>query len=132
MTFHTRIVRNTRPKTTYWYSLLTALTGLTHLALINLYDGAGDGAAVALVRSLKHLELLDVRSCSIDLGSMAFLAAVGQLRQLKYLYPQGNGGLTEQSLMQLTGLPRLQHLGVDENEEVTDEVLDRFWAAVRQ
>jgi hypothetical protein len=32
--------------------------------------------------------------------------------------------------MQLTNLQRLQRLGVDRNAEVTDAVLNDFWAAV--
>jgi hypothetical protein len=69
------------------------------------------------------------------LGSSAFLAAVGQLRQLTYLNLEGNAGLTEQGLMQLTGSSRLQELHVDKpynGGEITDEVLGSFWTALRQ
>jgi hypothetical protein len=66
------------------------------------------------------------------LGSNAFLSAAGQLQRLTCLCLEGNAWLTEQRLMQLTGLSHLQHLRVGKKGEVTDEVLDRFWAAVRQ
>jgi hypothetical protein len=114
---------------------LTALTGLTRLDLCNFQDGFGVGAANELVRKLKHLAHLELRCGGIDLGSNAFLAAVGQLKQLKYLCLEGIDGLTEQGLMQLTGLQHLQQLHVDRNEEVvkvTAELLSRLWAAVRQ
>jgi hypothetical protein len=66
------------------------------------------------------------------LGSNALLAAVRQLKQLTYLCLVRNAGLTEQGLMQLTSLKQLQQLLVDKTEEVTDEVLSRFWSAVQQ
>uniref|UniRef100_A0A383W9B4 F-box domain-containing protein n=1 Tax=Tetradesmus obliquus TaxID=3088 RepID=A0A383W9B4_TETOB len=111
---------------------LTPLTGLTRLELYDLHDGVGEVAATALACSLKHLQHLECISCSVNLGSTEFLAAVGQLKQLTYLNLRGNDGLTQQGVMQLTGLSRLQRLHVDLNEEVTDEVWDGFWAAVRQ
>lgn len=43
---------------------------------------------------------------------------------------EGNGAqLTQQGLTQLTGL---QQLHVYRSEQVTDEVVDRFWAVVRR
>lgn len=110
---------------------LTALTGLTFLALDTLHYGVGDAAATSLARSLQHLQHLELSKCSIDLGSADFLAAVGQLKQLIELVLEGNEGLTQQGLMQLAGLSHLQELTVDEDEEVTGEVLGAFWAAVR-
>jgi hypothetical protein len=97
-----------------------------------LQDGVGDVAATALAHNLKYLQHLDMRDCGIDLASGVFLAAAGQLKQLTCLCLLGNDELTEQGLMQLTGLSCLQQLYVDESEEVTEEVLDRFWAAVRR
>uniref|UniRef100_A0A383W0G3 Distal membrane arm assembly complex 2-like protein n=1 Tax=Tetradesmus obliquus TaxID=3088 RepID=A0A383W0G3_TETOB len=111
---------------------LTALIGLTSLALIHMHEEVYVEAATSLVRSLTQLEYLNLWRCDVDLSSMALLAAVGQLKQLTYLNHEGNAGLTQQGLMQLTGLKRLQMLHVDCNEEVTDHVVDGFWAAVRQ
>jgi hypothetical protein len=112
---------------------LTALSGLIRLELSILHDGVGDVIATALACSLLGLEHLDLRGGHIDLSSNAFLAAVGQLKRLKYLCLEGNAGMTGKSLMQLAGLSCLQHLHVDDNADgLTDEVLDGFGAAVRQ
>jgi hypothetical protein len=110
---------------------LTALTGLTRLNLGNARDGVGQAAAVALARSLSDLEDLALRNCNIDLGSLEVMTAIGQLGKLRHLVLQGNSGLMEQGLMQLTGLSHLQRLLVDTNAEVTDQVLDRFNRALR-
>jgi hypothetical protein len=111
---------------------LTALTGLTCLVLNGVRDGVGDGAAVGVARSLTQLQQLELRRCSIDLGSSEYLLAVGQLRQLTALLLEGNSGLTQQGLMLLTGLRDLQRLAVDKSEEVTDEVIARFWAVLHE
>jgi hypothetical protein len=108
---------------------LTALTGLTKLELQWLCDGVGDLAAAAIAGSCKQLCHLDVQDCS--LGSMACLASVLHLTQLTELCLQGNSGLTQQGLMLLTGLTRLQQLSVDRTAEITDEVVDSFWAAMK-
>jgi hypothetical protein len=107
---------------------LTALTGLTKLELLWLHDGVGDLAAAAVAGSCKQLCHLALRDCS--LGSMACLASVRHLTQLTELCLQG--GLTQQGLMLLTGLTRLQQLGVDRTAEITDEVVDSFWAALKR
>jgi hypothetical protein len=109
---------------------LTALTGLTRLVLRGLGSGVGDVAATALACSLRQLRHLDLHSC--DLGGMVCLAAIGQLTQLTALHLFGNEGVTREGLMLLTGLKRLQQLGVCRNEEVTDAAVEEFWAAVRQ
>jgi hypothetical protein len=108
---------------------LSALTALTRLDLSGAGGGVDDVAASALACSLKQL-------CYLDLGgsrlSMACLAPIGQLSQLTALVVVGVEGLTERGLMLLTRLYSLQSLSVKQNAEVTNEVLDRFWAAVRQ
>jgi hypothetical protein len=104
---------------------LSTLTGLTHLVLDGLHQGADDVATTALACSLKQLRHLDLRGCR--LGSMSCLAAIGQLRQLTELHLDGNE-LTKRGLMLLTGLSRLQQLGVSCSKEVTPGVLGRFWA----
>jgi hypothetical protein len=109
---------------------LTALTGLTKLQLPWLRDGVGDLAAAAIAGSCKQLCHLDLHDCS--LGSMVCLANVRHLTQLTELRLQGNSGLTQQGLMLLTGLTRLQQLGVDRTAEITDDVLDSFWAALKR
>ncbi|KAF6248731.1 hypothetical protein COO60DRAFT_1689590 [Scenedesmus sp. NREL 46B-D3] len=108
---------------------LTALTGLTHLALRDAGAGVGDEAAAALAGSCQQLRHLDLHCC--NLISMACLANVAHLMQLTELQLDVNSGLTQQGLLLLTGLKRLQHLGVENNVEVTGEVVKNFWAAVR-
>lgn len=82
-----------------------ALTGLTRLVLAGLGGGVGDKAAVAVARSCRQLQHLDLSDCS--LGSGACVAEIGRLTQLTKLRLEGNAGITRQGLMQL------QHLGVD-------------------
>jgi hypothetical protein len=108
---------------------LTALTCLTQLELCGSEEAMGDLAATAIASSCKQLQHLDLRWC--DLHSMECLAAVAQRTQLTKLRLEGNDGLTQQGLMLLTGLKQLQQLGVDRNTEVTNEVVERFWAALR-
>jgi hypothetical protein len=105
------------------------LTDLTRLVLDELGDGVGDLAATALACNRRQLKHLDLQRCS--LGSMACLAAIAQLTGLTELQLEDNDGLTRQGLLLLTGLTRLQQLGVDRNADVTDEVVDSFWAAVK-
>jgi hypothetical protein len=89
-----------------------------------------DLAATALACNLRQLQHLELDSCS--LGDMACLAAIAQLTQLTTLSLLENEGLTEHGLMLLTQLQRLQKLDVTTNDSVTDEVVGRFWAALRQ
>ncbi|KAF6251045.1 hypothetical protein COO60DRAFT_682155 [Scenedesmus sp. NREL 46B-D3] len=108
---------------------LTALTGLTRLALRHAGAGVGE-AATATAGSCQQLHHLDLTGC--NLVSMACLANVAHLTQLTELRLAGNSGLTHQGLMLLTALQRLQRFDVNRNAEVTDEVVERFWAAVDQ
>lgn len=108
---------------------LTALIGLTHLRL-GAESGVDDVVASALACSLKQLRHLDLSSC--ELGSMACMAAIGHLSQLTALKLIRVAGVTERGLMLLTRLSAMQCLEVTKNAEVTNEVLGRFWAAVRQ
>jgi hypothetical protein len=108
---------------------LTALTGLTSLVLARVGPGVGDEAAAAIAGSCKQLHHLDL--CDCDLVSMECLSSIRHLIQLTQLQLQGNAGLTQQHLM-LTGLTCLQQLGVDRTAEITDGVVDSFWAAVRR
>jgi hypothetical protein len=115
---------------------LTALTGLTRLWLDDLGSAVDDAAAAALACSLTQLQDLDLGGC--ELGSMTCLAAIAQLVHLTSLniddfdcdYPL-DSKLTREGLMLLTGLTRLQELELCRNDEVTDEVVDEFWAALR-
>jgi Leucine-rich repeat (LRR) protein len=114
---------------------LTALTGLTRLAIGQTGRGVDDFAATAIASSCQQLRYLTLSQC--DLGSMACLAAVGNLTQLTGLWLDGNEGLTRQGLMLLTGLKQLQVLGIDRHPwvldpGVTEESVNSFWAAVRQ
>jgi hypothetical protein len=123
---------------------LTALTGLTRLELSRLQDGVNTAAATALLCSLTNLRYLKLVGCSADWGSLELLAAVGRLTQLTELWLKRSGriqlaslkcsepGLTQEGLLQLTGLKQLQRLWVDRSDEVTDEVVDSFWAGLQQ
>jgi hypothetical protein len=62
---------------------------------------------------------------------MACLQAIGHLKQLTRLELHRNKGLTQPGLMQLTVLSRLQKLTVDHAAEVTPDLLEQFWAALR-
>jgi hypothetical protein len=92
---------------------LSALTGLTKLSLQNITCGARATADVLpVVCSLKHLQSLVLFKCGLQLGTaegMACLEAIGRLTQLTHLDLSYNTGLTEQGMMQLTGLSRLHN-----------------------
>jgi hypothetical protein len=108
---------------------LTALTGLSHLSISAAKQRVGDVAATALAVNMTRLRHLDLEAC--DLGYMACLAAVARLTRLTTLSLRHNPGLTEEGLMLLTRLSRLQELHVNGCEGVDEGVLARFWAAVR-
>jgi hypothetical protein len=64
---------------------------------------------------------------------MACLAAIAQLKQLTELQLKGNSGMTRQGLMLLTGLTKLQILGLPfSSSNVTDEDLGHFKPTWRQ
>jgi hypothetical protein len=108
---------------------LKALIGLTQLVLADAGAAVDDHVATSLASNLRQLQHLDLFEC--DLGDMGCLAAIGQtLTQLTELQLRRSSKMTQAGLMQLTTLVRLQQLGVDRNEEVTDGVLREFWAAV--
>jgi hypothetical protein len=127
---------------------LTALSSLTYLDLCGAAHGVGTAAASALANTLTQLQRLNLSGCELQLGTaegMACLKAIGRLTQLTYLDISCNmcdvqpftvnPGLTQQGLMQLTGLSRLQELQVTREAwqyggAVTDEVLQDFWAAL--
>jgi hypothetical protein len=94
----------------------------------------------ALASCLKQLCHLDLSSC--ELGDMACVGAVGQVAHspaLTRLHPRlhlysniGPGkGLTREGLMMLTRLSCLECLYLDTNAAVTGEVVDAFWAQLR-
>lgn len=103
---------------------LTALTALTHLRLSGGGACVSDAAAAALACSLKQLRYLDLRDC--ELGPMACVGAIAQLRHLSCLLLDGNPGITQQGLMMLTRLPNLSCLVVDKMDEVSEDFLDSF------
>jgi hypothetical protein len=93
----------------------------------------GDLEAAALACNLQQLQHLELIQC--DLGSMVCLAAIAKLTQLTALHLHNDfesGFITRRGLMLLTGLSRLQRLDVGWDGEVTDEVLQQFWAALRK
>jgi hypothetical protein len=103
----------------------TALTGLTCLELCGGGACVGDIDVATLACYLKQLRKLDLSGCI--LGSMACLGPIAHmLPQLTALWLQGNPGITQQGLMVLTRLSKLQRLEVYMNDEVTAEVVDNF------
>jgi hypothetical protein len=112
---------------------LTALTGLTCLTLrhIHMQDGVDTAAVCALAGSLKQLRCLELSICGFDFSS-ELLSALRQLMQLTELRLSSNSTLTQQALMQLTGLTKLKKLCVEGCQGVTGEVVCAFWAAMRQ
>lgn len=106
---------------------LSTLTALTRLVLAGQGAAVDDTTATLLACSLKQLQHLDLGWC--ELGDMVCIAAIGQLTLLTELGLAGSAGLTRDGLMLLTGLSRLQKLRV---EQVTDEHVKEFWAAVRR
>jgi hypothetical protein len=111
---------------------LTALTGLTSLIMTSHGSALGNLEANALACNLQQLCHLDLSNN--ELGSMVCLAAVARLTQLTELVLYDGDGLnelTQRGVMMLTGLSRLQKLGVGISDKVTAQVLQRFWAAVR-
>jgi hypothetical protein len=100
--------------------------------------GVGTTVATALASSLKQLQHLSLADCGLELGDaqgLACLQAIGCLTQLTSLELAAsanlglNSGLTQQGLMQLTGLSRLQQL--DCRNLISDKKLQRFWAALQ-
>jgi hypothetical protein len=91
-----------------------------------------DLVATALSCSLKQLRYLDLSSC--NMSSMVCLAAIAHLTQLTTLRLPGSCRWTQQGLMLLTRLSRLQDfnfpLGVFSRSGVTFEMMQQFRAAV--
>uniref|UniRef100_A0A383WAD4 Uncharacterized protein n=1 Tax=Tetradesmus obliquus TaxID=3088 RepID=A0A383WAD4_TETOB len=108
--------------------MLTALTGLTHLALPHGHGSVGDDRAAKLACCLKQLCHLNLDACCI--GSMVCLGPIADLQQLTALHLDSNPGVTQQGLMLLTRLSRLQRLDVCRNAEVTDAAVKHFWSAL--
>ena len=96
----------------------------------------GAAAATALARELKQLRSLGFIGCGLQLGTaegMECLQEIGCLTHLTHLSLSHNSGLSQQGLMQLTGLSRLQMLEVNSHgSAVTKDGVSKFWAAVRQ
>jgi hypothetical protein len=111
---------------------LSALTGLTRLAVLDTERGLDTAAASAIAGSLKQLRHLELHCPEVDLSSSELLAALGQLTQLTALHLKHNVRMKSQELMQLTGLRRLKKLQVDKTEGFTFKVGLAFWTAVRQ
>uniref|UniRef100_A0A383W7L2 RNI-like protein n=1 Tax=Tetradesmus obliquus TaxID=3088 RepID=A0A383W7L2_TETOB len=104
---------------------LTALTGLTRLALSGLEFALGDLEATALACSLTQLRSLNLSDN--QLGDMVCLAAIARLTQLTRLVLWDNiecNRITQRGLMMLTTLTRLQKLGMYQRNDVCTE---EFW-----
>jgi hypothetical protein len=127
---------------------MTALTGLTHLALRSSNGCVGGVEATALACNLTqlcHLELMCDSGwmAANPLGYMESFLAVGQLKQLTALRLQANAKTMadfSEHLMLLTGLSCLQTLDVEVYDDSINlyqgdppqDLLDKFWAALRQ
>jgi hypothetical protein len=123
-------VRSWRQMTPGEVTALSTLAGLTGLALTFQEEAQLQDFDVALlVGSLQQLRNLDLSQNR--LSSMVCLASIAQLTQLTRLSLDGNPGVTAQGVMALTRLTGLQHLSVDKNAQVTDELLSKFWTAVK-
>jgi Leucine-rich repeat (LRR) protein len=116
---------------------LTALSRLTCLDLAMAKHGVETAAATALARSLQQLQSLDLSYCCLQLGSAegsACLEAIGRLTQLTRLSLDGNEGLMQHGLMQLTGLSCLDQqecYDLCSDLLVTDPAaMTTFWAFV--
>jgi hypothetical protein len=111
---------------------LTALTGLTRLALQGAETGVTDKVVAALARNLTQLQHLDVRHCR--LGAFDCFDEIGQLTHLTELRLTGAGVVDKHHIMRLTGLRNLQHLAVDFDpaNDFAGAELEGFWAAVRK
>jgi Leucine-rich repeat (LRR) protein len=112
---------------------LTALTVLTLLDLASApllpKQATWDLPVSALACHLKQLASLQL---CCQLGEMACLAPIGQLKRLTMLRIPNTGDVTEQGLMLLTGLSQLQQLDLGEQKQLPGEVMDGFWATIRQ
>jgi hypothetical protein len=121
---------------------LAAATSLTMLSLQpELKRVRGCGAALAqVVPNLQQLQHLQLVQCGVS--SAKCMAAIGQLTQLTELRLERNLCITQQGLMQLTGLKQLQKLGVGRTQHpwwhrdgtvtVTEDSVEQLWAALRQ
>jgi hypothetical protein len=108
---------------------LTAFTALTRLELNGAGSGVGDNVAIDLACSLPQLQHLGLGACKLQ--SVECMAAIGRLLQLTELRLVGNSGLTQQGLMQLTGLQRLQQLWLDDRSLQGDGPVKEFWSRVQ-
>jgi hypothetical protein len=112
---------------------LGTLTGLTRLEVVVGSSSMSSQEAAVLARSLHELRHLELSVH--ELGTAAgldCLAAIGKLQHLTSLQLHGSSGLTARGVMMLTSLRCLQQLVVEKNESVTDDVLEKFWGALRQ
>jgi hypothetical protein len=113
---------------------LTALTGLTRLVLEDAREAVGTAAAEALAHSLRQLRELNLAWCDVDLGDLPCMATIGRLQQLTQLQLAGNEGLTQDALMLLTGLSKLEAFEITHrsNMDVDPEGWYMFWEQLRQ
>jgi hypothetical protein len=106
---------------------LTALTGLTYLAIrLRESEGVGDAVATVLAQQCQHLQFLGLEHCGVH--SVDCMAAIGRLVQLTQLRLERNSGITQQGLMQLTGLSNLRRLALLDSEHVTQQMVQQCLA----
>jgi hypothetical protein len=108
---------------------LIAFTALTRLELNGAGRGVGDNVATDLARSLQQLRHFGLGACRLQ--SVECMAAIGQMTQLTELRLVGNSGLTQQGLMQLTGLQQLRQLWLDDCHLEDDGPVKEFWSRVQ-
>jgi hypothetical protein len=116
---------------------LTVLTGLTRLVLVNR-DGwfdaitGGDLNVAALVRSLTHLQELQLESCDTYRAQcMAAIDRLTQLTRLRLADPiQWPDEASQQGLLLLSGLSSLRRLQLCSVEKVAGGVLNSLRASL--
>jgi hypothetical protein len=116
-------------------TLLEGLSAATNLTKLSLQPRKWlcDAALAQVVPKLQQLQHLELLQCRINsLCGMECMSAIGQLTQLTELRLEGNPEITQQGLMQLTGLKQLTRLGVDRTQHVTEQTVEQLWAALRE
>jgi hypothetical protein len=111
------------------------LAGFTALTRLDFRKGGNyttDSVVTEVARSCKQLQHLNLQKCRVVQGvkCMAEVAQLKQLTELQLERIEFFGGMPQQALMQLTGLSRLQRLGLSD-WELAHEPVRELWAAVQ-
>lgn len=88
---------------------LAVLTGLDQLKILRLNSANVDDDSLAALNSLTSLEELELLSSSLSDAGLSQL----RLPNLRSLRLEGSEGITDEGIANLTGLPKLETLGVE-------------------